>query len=602
MSGWFGTSNPEVDGPLQGMGAGYARRRNAQRRRYDPLGRAVIFEDPEANNQGGTGPSDPGEVARFNRKKAEQEMANTYMPAMMPRDFTVGGYTVRATFNPQLQNYIVSVLHGMGTMEKHTYSKNEGQAAINKHAQLASLAKKVAKYDTQTPKIVEKTNYNVALEVKTGGVAKVYDQIMEFLGLGAVTPERGSTTAEVDTSILRRIEERNGFQETPNQVPREITARTTVMDRKIITQPDPAPPAQGRPGMSTNWKAMRQKSFRVVVIRKDRTEVFSSNWDGDYDKTVALFNSTVATITNSPDFYDQQKPVVLPVPPANGGGGDITDPIKPGPVIRPPGWEMEQLRKMLANMTPVLYKGYQIYVVQEPDGFKDHVLIVSQHRGEEGKLVQNQKMQQGLGLSNAKIWIDNITRMGITPEPVPIVAPKEYIVFRDGRMLLKDEGIIVWMAMPEASAVTAVLGDPIKETHPDFPELFNMTIAQRKAWIAKTHPLMITSPPSIIEPVPEPVPIVDPIDTSPIDTPPESSENYNDMTVDTREIVPGPGDSTGYTPQPLSTYQTETLEQNEWVIRQQAESNAVASQSMSNQKLLGVGLIALAGAMYISRE
>ena len=336
MSGWFGTSNPEVDGPFQGIGAGYARRRNAQRRRYDPLGRGVVFEDLEANDQGQTGPSDPGEVARFNRKKAEQEMANTYMPAIMPRDFTVGGYTVRATFNPQLQNYIVSVLHGMGTMEKHTYNKNEGQAAINKHAQLVSLAKKVAKYDTQTPKIVEKTNYNVALEVKTGAAARVYDQVMEFLGLGAVTPVRGSTTAEVDTSILRRIEERNGFQETPNQVPREITARTTVMDRKIITQPGSL---RGHSGTSINWKAMRQKSFRVVVIRKDRTEVFSSNWDGDYDKTVALYNSTVATVTNSPDFYDQDEPVVLPVTPANGGGGDITDPmpIDPGLLPTEPG-------------------------------------------------------------------------------------------------------------------------------------------------------------------------------------------------------------------------------------------------------------------------
>ena len=54
-------------------------------------------------------------------------------------------------------------------------------------------------------------------------------------------------------------------------------------------------------------------------------------------------------------------------------------------------------------------------------------------------------------------------------------------------------------------------------------------------------------------------------------------------------------------PQPVSTYQAMTVQENQWV---QAEAQAAKNTDklLDQQQLLGVGILALAGAMYYSRK
>jgi len=291
--------------------------------------------------------------------------------------------------------------------------------------------------------------------------------------------DRPGTSADVDTSILRRIEQKQSSQETPSRTPQIIQSRSEAFARKVMAQDQvvsrPTTPA---PATIAKWSDMPTKSFKVIVTRKDRSIANESPSVTDYASAVKTYDAEVATIESSPDFYDQAVPIVPEVPVADGSGGDITDTIPIDPGLMPPP-------------TP------------------------------------------------APITIDP----GLMPPPTP------------------------------APVTTSVV-----------------------------------------------------VDTTPLDTPPTVSENYNAMTVDTTvtEVVVDPGlvpppapvisidpglqptaadpgvPGPAY-PQPVSTYQTQTLEQNEWVIRQQAE-RAVASETMSNQKLLGVGLVALAGAMYFSKK
>ena len=76
---------------------------------------------------------------------------------------------------------------------------------------------------------------------------------------------------------------------------------------------------------------MPAKSFKVITSRKDGTVVKESGSTSDYLRAVDMFQAEVATIENTPDFYDQDAPLVLEVPTNNGNGGDITsnyqDPI-----------------------------------------------------------------------------------------------------------------------------------------------------------------------------------------------------------------------------------------------------------------------------------
>ena len=82
------------------------------------------------------------------------------------------------------------------------------------------------------------------------------------------------------------------------------------------------------------------------------------------------------------------------------------------------------------------------------------------------------------------------------------------------------------------------------------------------------------------------------------------SENYDTMVDAAPEpapvVVPAPASAQTY-PQPVSTYQTTALPDNEYVIRQQSERDTAVAIEKNNTNLL-LGAAALAGAVYLARK
>lgn len=412
MSGWFGTSNRDTNNALDGIRAGHVRRRNMQRQRYNPLGMTIdqmaqqnmsegapavvvtptgdiqeyrgfklestfnaflnkwvtsgrkglknfnatgrskgesvnavknkidtslgivekqttIFTDASASTTDETLPvTDPGEVARFNRLKAQEEARKMFTPVTLPTDFTTGKYTVRAMYNSMSRKYTVSVFEGTVVKEVATFTQDQGPAAVVKHTQFKSLATKKTIYEGKKPLSVAKTNYDVKLQVTTAaaGLGGFFNGIMNMFGLGLTADQ----IAEQNMNAPKP-----DFQTASNA---SVTTDYTS--------------ASNRPEVSAKWSEMPAKSFKVITSRKDGTVVKESGSTSDYLKAVDMFQAEVATIENTPDFYDQDAPLVPEVPTNNGNGGDITS-SGVTPFVPPP-----TLRKV-AGMGG-LYKGYHL--------------------------------------------------------------------------------------------------------------------------------------------------------------------------------------------------------------------------------------------------
>ncbi len=394
MSGWFGTSNRETNTPLSGIAAGHRGRRNHQKQRYRSMGRmtidqmaqqnmregapavvvtptgdiqeyrghklestfnaginkwvtkgsmglmfftgvgrskgesvnavktkidtslgivekqTTIFTDASASTTDTTLPvTDPGEVARFNRLKAQEEARKMFTPVTMPRDFTTGRYTVRAMYNGMSRKYTVSVFEGTVVKEVATFTQDQGAAAVVKHTQFKSLATKKTVYEGKKPLSVAKTNYDVKLQVTTAaaGLSGFFNGIMNMFGLGLTVDQ---------------IAEQNRVGPKP-----DFHAASSASVTTDYTS------ASNRPEVSAKWSEMPAKSFKVITSRKDGTVVKESGSTSDYLRAVDMFQAEVATIENTPDFYDQDAPLVLEVPTNNGNGGDITSSPYVDPII-----------------------------------------------------------------------------------------------------------------------------------------------------------------------------------------------------------------------------------------------------------------------------
>mgnify|MGYP003316339540 FL=1 len=230
---------------------------------------------------------DPGEVARLNRQKAQEEARKMFTPVTMPRDFTTGRYTVRAMYNGMSRKYTVSVFEGTVVKEVATFTQDQGAAAVVKHTQFKSLATKKTVYEGKKPLSVAKTNYDVKLQVTTAaaGLSGFFNGIMNIFGLGLTVDQ---------------IAEQNRVGPKP-----DFHAASSASVTTDYTS------ASNRPEVSAKWSEMPAKSFKVITSRKDGTVVKESGSTSDYLRAVDMFQAEVATIENTPDFYDQDAPPVL---------------------------------------------------------------------------------------------------------------------------------------------------------------------------------------------------------------------------------------------------------------------------------------------------
>lgn len=446
MSGWFGTSNRETNNPLDGIRAGYRGRRNHQKQRYKSMGRMTIDQMAQQNppmtptgdiqqyrgfklestfnaflnkwvTKGSKGlnffnaagrskgesvnavkskidnslgivepqmtiftdassasttdatvpVTDPGEVARLNRLKAQEEARKMFTPVTLPIDFTTGRYTVRAAYNSMSRKYTVSVFEGTVVKEVATFNQDQGPAAVAKHAQFKSLATKKTVYEGKKPLSVAKTNYDVKLQVTTAaaGLSGFFNGIMNIFGLGLT----------VDQMV-----EQSKVGPKP-----DFHAASSASVTTDYTS------ASNRPEVSAKWSEMPAKSFKVITSRKDGTVVKESGSTSDYLKAVDMFQAEVATIENTPDFYDQDAPLLLDVPTNNGNGGDITSspdkrPSEPtvlssGVVQFPAGRRFEFINtSMIETTQEVDYRGYVLRGLYYGYKNKSHSVIVIEVR------------------------------------------------------------------------------------------------------------------------------------------------------------------------------------------------------------------------------
>jgi len=804
MSGWFGTSNPEVDGPFQGIGAGYARRRNAQRQRYNSVGRIVIPQpgekppvqttssgaskqmylgwdltttyleilkgystvayklgkgrhvfqgrskgeslnaaknwidrqvsaeiDPsmdrvvkiaedkaaeqavsvtdqqllEQNNYNEEltkrtaftetptttllPSTDPSDVAQFNREKAQQEAAAAFRPVRMPKDFVAGSYTVRASYNAITQKYIVNVFQGTVSKANATFDKNSGTAAAAKHDQWSSLATKKAKYDAEVDKTYTKGGVTVELKVtKAASLGGFLDDLLN--GFGKL--------------VNGGAPKQNDYASDPNKVPKEINNRTQAWDNKVRIDDEVIKKPIPTQSTFSSWDAMPQKSYVVITNYGPKANQPMSR--RTYEQALELYNEIVAGV----DAYLQQKPVQMPVPPADGSGGDITDPAekrKKGVGYHHKGFfiEMASWVYVGSDWDTIPHR----HTAEVKDSKRNKVLASFDSPSYEGAEAQ------------AKRWVNSQSvtpapppaGMPLPPDAKPIDPPFDYIIPPDIRptpppatptpvyIVPKptppmqpvkptpkptppiDPGLlppiskpgpietmdIVWWITPDGTvgtgSSTAMARVPgarhitqeewakifgkkrvrtpeeiqeyliatekalteIKAAHPDYISIMEsprqspfgsfidstgLSDEQVGAMITGDYHfflwkegkggLPISGPVIKLlndykkspffpgkgkKPMPEPMPIEI--------QPPEKSEVYDEIV---KEIVADDTPGRIVVPQPVSTYQSMSVEDNPWAPQGETTQITTSGPAVDDKQLLGVGLLALAGLMY----
>lgn len=693
MSGWFGTSNRETNTPLSGIAAGHAARRRMQKQRYNPMGRMTIdqmaeqnmnketpavivtptgdiqeyrgfklesnfnaflnkwvtkgrmglmffnaagrskgesvnavkskidtsmgivekqmtiFTDASASTTDTTLPvTDPGEVARFNRAKAQEEARKMFTPVTMPMDFTTGKYTVRAMYNGMSKKYMVSVFEGTVVKEVATFNQDQGPAAVAKHAQFNSLATKKTVYEGKKPLSVAKTNYDVKLQVTTAaaGLSGFFNGMMNIFGLGLTVDQ---------------MAEQNRNAPKP-----DFHAASSASVTTDYTS------ASNRPEVSAKWSEMPAKSFKVITSRKDGTVVKESGSTSDYLRAVDMFQAEVATIENTPDFYDQDAPLLLDVPTNNGNGGDITSsgvtPFVPPPTLKKAGGMGSR------------YNGYFLlstYYGDSEETFPAPVLEVAEVYDSKMagvfKVFQAPFVKDGPEMARmaAKAWIDanplmqNVTKPGAPVYRDPIMAAAEKKRARDaakaklaeasrfGRMKEQQvrKAAQAKAAAAKAKADKVAARDYLRQEAARAAEekaAADARAAEQKASQAaaaeaqaKADALKFLQQDAAVVTTDTTTVYQDQI----ISQAQTGSENYN-------ELVNAGEDTTTFYQDPIirqaqnrsaQTYVAQNYEDNPYVIQQATADNATFKQpEMTSNQTMGLALVGLAGLAYVANR
>jgi len=340
----------------------------------------------------------PGDVAARNRDYTKMQMRNQWKPTTMPKDFVVGKFTVSASYNPKLQNYIVSIRVGNKIRKKKTFGKNEGQAALNKFKTFTSIAKKRAKYDSEVSKEDVKGKYTVKLVVKQKSLDSVaggfLSGLMNMFGLGRmsldqVANENRARAARGQTAMTQQEVRSSGPQSIsvnrPGPTPtgrgqqmakqmmeraqQQAESRQKAMSNELakFRQGESAsmtPPGMRNRTQSASTKAksaveqavaqaekqsileadiekMPAKTMEIQVIDNETGQVVKSMETANYEKATEEFETELLTVANNPTIYeDQSKKTIPEAPVADGDGGDITKeavaptPTTPAPAAR----------------------------------------------------------------------------------------------------------------------------------------------------------------------------------------------------------------------------------------------------------------------------
>lgn len=442
------------------------------------------------------------DLADQNRKATLLQMQNQFKPVTMPNDFVAGNYTVRAAYNPTLQNYVVSVREGNISLESKTYGKMEGDAAKNKFNTFKSLVTKKAKYDGEVSKVDSKGNYDIELQVIQASLDNVaggfLSGLMNMFGLGSRTSHIDRMNRERYEAAMEAQKERTRRPIYTGQKPPSPTGR-----RPIYTGQKPKP---GQPGPSPS-------------------------------------------------------PMSRPVP----------SPTGPDPSIMK---RIEEAKRE-ASKRPSIPSGPDASIMRRIEEAKKAAetpsMVPQAVRSRTQSMATKQMIPSGPDAS--------IQRR--------IDAAKKASVLKANwdKMPAKKFKVVVKRKDGSVAKETAEMGDYAKALEVYESEL--LTVANNPDFYDKSQVIIPEAPVAdgnggditmVIE------------DSAPV------SENYDTMV----DAAPEPAPTPTY-PQPVSTYQTTALPDNEYVIRQQSQRETAVAIDKNNTNLL-LGAAALAGAVYLVRK
>ena len=233
----------------------------------------------------------------------------------------------------------------------------------------------------------------------------------------AAAKKRPSIPSGPDASILRRMEEARKAAETPSMVPQAVRSRTQSMSTKQVIPSGPDASivraidnAKKASLLKASWDKMPAKKFKVVVKRKDGSVAKETAEMGDYAKALEVYESELLTVANNPDFYDKSQVLIPEAPVADGNGGDITQVIEPSSTqvrwdqpgdIRSEG----RLQIIMQYGPPTMYKEFQIFGPAPVSAGQERTIVLDPTGS---AAIMDRTGQTGLGLKNARNYIDNI--------------------------------------------------------------------------------------------------------------------------------------------------------------------------------------------------
>ena len=490
------------------------------------------------------------ELADRNRQATIKQIQTQFKPVQMPNDFVAGNYTVRAVYNPTLKNYVVSVREGNIALESKTYGMREGDAAKNKFNTFKSLVSKKAKYEGEVSKVDSKGNYDIELQVIQASLDNVsggfLSGLMNMFGLGRMSIDRMAeenrrkAKASKFTSMIEEAERASMNRgPTPSSEAARFARVKEAQDRKRMSRPVPSPSPMSRPVPSPTGPD--PSIMRRIEEAKSRGRA----------------------------------------PPAPS---PMSRPVPSGPdpsIMR----RIEEAKKEASRKRPSIPRGPDASIMKR---------IKEAQRAAETPSMVPQAVRSRTQSMSTKQMIPSGPDASIQRR---IDAAKKASALKANwdKMPAKKFKIVVKRKDGSVAKETAEMGDYAKALEVYESEL--LTVANNPDFYDKSQVIIPEAPVAdgsggdmtqMIEETAVSVPIV--------------SENYDTM-VDAAPapapvVVPAPRQTY---PQPVSTYQTTALPDNEYVIRQQSQRETAVAIENNNTNLL-LGAAALAGAVYLARK
>ena len=498
------------------------------------------------------------DLADQNRQATLNQMRNQFQPVQMPNDFVAGKYTVRAAYNPGLKNYVVSVREGNIALESKTYGMREGDAAKNKFNTFKSLVTKKAKYDGEVSKVDSKGLYDIELQVIQASVASVsggfLSGLMNMFGLGRMTvdqiAERNRSKSRSravpsgpDPSIMRRIEEAKSRGRAP--------PAPSPMSRPVPSGPDPSimrrieeakqAAAKKRPSIPSGPDA---SILRRMEEARKAAETPSMVPQAVRSRTQSM--STKQVIPSGPDAsivraIDNAKKASL-----LKANWDKMPAKKFKVVVKRKDGSVAKESAEMGDYTKALevYESELLTVANNPDFYDKSQVLIPEAPVADGS---------GGDITQTSGAIPPTPTIGFNPAwrtPGDFYDSQEYrgFVLEEQRIRTQFD-----LSREEALARDQIAAQMIEEIVYRIATGGAAIVAQESA---------------------------------------SGSENYNTM-VDAAPVQTYP--------QPVSTYQTTALPDNEYVIRQQSQRETAVAIDKNNSTLL-LGAAALAGAVYLARK